>query len=72
MQSYLDFVLSSLEDKIWKTIPLVRFLDNVAEKSCMVDLQLQYLAEQVRRVIYSSFFRILFYFNYSFDSLLFY
>jgi hypothetical protein len=47
LQSFIDDLLMSYQEKIWKIFPVLRFLDNAAEKSFIVDLQLYNLSQQV-------------------------
>jgi hypothetical protein len=47
LQSFIDQLLIIYQDKFWTMFPLLRFLDNVAEKSFIVELQLFNLSQQV-------------------------
>jgi hypothetical protein len=48
LQSFIDQLLIIYQEKFWTMFPLLRFLDNVAEKSFIVELQLFNLSQQVR------------------------
>jgi hypothetical protein len=53
LQNFLEEVVKKFYDQFWRTSPLLLFFDNVSEKSFLVEMQLLFLAEEVRNFSYS-------------------
>jgi hypothetical protein len=47
LQAFLEEVIKVFGDRLWRTQPLLLFLDNIAERSFIVEMQMTFLAEQV-------------------------